>query len=260
MLNCFVLPLVLCLTLMGCASRGVLEGDDADPEPDTEQAAIQTPWTEASAAPYGPQPWRHLTLPGKRSTEFKPVRVEGRVATVATAASSASMLRKQMHVEPGELGQLRFSWRVPALIAGADMALREADDAPVRVVLAFDGDRSKFSAKNAMLSELARALTGEEMPYATLMYVWCNQRPAGSVIHNPRTDRIRKLVVESGEQRLGQWLEYAQDIRADFIRAFGEEPGTLTAVGIMTDSDNTRSSTQAWYGPLTMVPAGAPAP
>ena len=36
---------------------------------------------------------------------------------------------------------------------------------------------------------LLRILTGEELPYATLMYVWCNKRAPGSVVRNPRTDR-----------------------------------------------------------------------
>lgn len=99
-----------------------------------------------------------------------------------------------------------------------------------------------------MLSELARALTGEPMPYATLMYVWCNTRAPGSVITNPRTGRIRKLVVESGRGNLNQWLDYERDIRADFIQAFGEPPGALVGIAIMTDSDNTRTTAHAWYG------------
>ena len=132
------------------------------------------------------------------------------------------------------------------------MAVRESDDSPVRIVLAFEGDRSRFSAKNAMLSELSRTLTGEEMPYATLMYVWCNKREPGSVILNPRTDRIRKLVVQSGPLHLNQWLDYKRNIREDFERAFGEAPGALVGIGIMTDSDNTASTTNAWYGPVRL--------
>lgn len=170
------------------------------------------------------------------------------------AVASASMLRKTVRVEPAALGKLCFSWKVPALIEGADLTQRDGDDSPVRVVLAFEGDRSKFSAKNAMLSELALALTGEELPYATLMYVWGNHRAAGSVIINPRTDRIRKLVLESGPGQLNRWLDYERDIRADYEKAFGEAPGALVAIGIMTDTDNTRSSTLAWYGPVTLVP------
>jgi hypothetical protein len=103
-----------------------------------------------------------------------------------------------------------------------------------------------------MLSELSHALSGRPMPYATLMYVWCNQRPVDSVIQNPRTDRIRKIVVESGAVRLNQWITYERNIRADYEKAFGEPPGALIGIGLMTDSDNTRSQAQAWYGPIEL--------
>lgn len=216
-----------------------------------------SPWAAESAGPGTldmPQvtSWRHLTFPGKSPTEFSYMRKDGRDAVAVMAASSASMLRSKVRIEPAELGSVRFSWKVPQLIAGADMALREGDDSPVRVVLIFEGDRSRFSARDAMLSELVRTLTGEQMPYATLMYVWCNQRVPGTLITSPRTDRIRKLVVESGAKNLNQWLDYERNIRADYERAFGEAPGALTGIGIMTDSDNTRTTAQAWYGPVRL--------
>jgi hypothetical protein len=136
------------------------------------------------------------------------------------------------------------------------MARRDLDDSPARIVLVFDGDRSRFTPAEAMMSELARTLTGEEMPYATLMYVWCNRRAPGEVITNPRTSRIRKMVVESGATNLGRWLDYERDVRADYIRAFGEPPGALRGVAIMTDSDNTRSVTRAWYGAVRLSAGG----
>jgi hypothetical protein len=120
------------------------------------------------------------------------------------------------------------------------------------LILVFEGDRQRFSTQNQLLSELTLSLTGEPLPYATLMYVWCNDCPAESVIVNPRTDRIRKLAVESGAGRVGQWLRYRRDIRADFEKAFGEPPGALLGLAIMTDTDNTRSSTRAWYGPIRL--------
>jgi hypothetical protein len=165
------------------------------------------------------------------------------------------MLRSKIRIEPAELGSVRFSWKVPQLIAGADMALRDADDSPVRIVLVFEGDRSRFSIRDAALSELAHTLTGEKMPYATLMYVWCGKREPGTIIKSPRTERVRKLVVESGSRKLNQWLDYERNIRADFERAFGEKPGALVGIGIMSDSDNTRSAAKAWYGPVRLAPA-----
>jgi hypothetical protein len=234
------------LALAGCATAPVPPG------------IAETPWARQSGAPASTaKTWAHSLLPGKKPTRFRYERHEGRDALAVHADASASLLRQPVHIAPGQLGRLHFSWKVPALIVDADLALREKADAPVRIVLAFEGDRSRFSARDAALSELVRALTGEEMPYATLMYVWCNQRPAGTVIRGPRTDRIRKLVVESGAGRLDQWLDYERDIRADYERAFGEPPGALIGIGVMTDSDNTQSQAKAWYGPVRFVPTTA---
>ena len=240
----------LLLPLVACTSAPTVTD-----LPDSGVAA--NAWTSASiqpgAGPAATSSWQHYPLPGKQATEFSYARLDGRDAMAVRANSSASMLRQAVHIAPDQLGRVKFSWKVPELIAQADMALREADDSPVRLVLAFEGDRSKFSAKNAMLSELSHAITGEPLPYATLMYVWCNTRVPGSVIINPRTDRIRKLVVESGGKNLNHWLDYERDIRADFEKAFGEPPGALLAIGIMTDTDNTHSAARAWYGQVRLA-------
>ena len=196
--------------------------------------------------------WQAMRLPGKLLTAYRVDQQGPRNALLAEAASSASMLRQALHIPPGQLGALQFDWRVDQLIAGADMRLREAEDSPVRLILVFEGDRQRFSTPNQLLSELTLSLTGEPMPYATLMYVWCNDCPVESVIVNPRTDRIRKLAVESGPGRAGQWLHYRRNIRADFEKAFGEPPGALLGLAIMTDTDNTRSTTRAWYGAIRL--------
>ncbi len=165
------------------------------------------------------------------------------------------MMRQTVAIAPENLGQITFAWKVPQLIPAANMGLRDHDDSPVRVMLAFEGDRSRLSMKDAMLSELARTLTGEEMPYATLMYVWCNSRALGSVIVSPRTDRIRSIVVDSGPSHLNQWRDHQRDIQADYELAFGEKPGALIGVAIMSDSDNTRTDVKAWYGAVRITPA-----
>ncbi len=244
-----VVAAVTAAVLAGCA-----HGPNATSSPQADIGA--TPWAESLAPPphrSSPAPkWRHQVFPGKAPTEFAYARKDGRHAVAVRASSSASMLRKKVRIEPADLGAVRFSWRVPELIAGADMALRDMDDSPVRVMLVFEGDRSKFLPRDAMLSELAQAVTGEPLPYATLMYVWCNKREPGAVISSARTSRVRKLVVESGTGQLDQWVDYERDIAADFERAFGEKPGALVGIGVMTDSDNTRTNTRAWYGPLQL--------
>ena len=242
-------PLLICAGLMaGCATQPSSPVRAEVPHLPSPQA-FQT-WTPAQQLT-----WLAVSFPSKKPTQYRLALRQGREGMQADAQSALSMLRQSVHVPADQLGALKFSWYVPELIAGADMGVRESDDSPVRLVLAFEGDRSKFSARNAMLNELVRTLTHEEMPYATLMYVWCNHRPVESVIVNPRTDRIQKIVVESGPQKLQRWLDYERDIRADFEKAFGEAPGPLVAIGLMTDSDNTRTNTRAWYGNVQLVQA-----
>ncbi len=243
-------------------AAGLLAGCAVPPagvsEPSASADVGQSPWAQASRLIAGlpPSQWAHHALPGKVPTRFSYVRIDGRDALSARSEASASLVRMPVEVPGEQLARLQFSWKVASLIEEADMAVRSKDDAPVRVILAFDGDRSRLSARDLAMSELARALTGEELPYATLMYVWCNRRPVDSVIHNPRTDRIRKLVVESGPGELGRWRDYERDIQADFERAFGEKPGRLVGIAIMSDSDNTRAQGRAWYGPVRLVTKG----
>lgn len=242
-----ILAVGFCLLAAGCTGL-----------PTQPQQALDSTLVVAVAQPQNPvktwsAAWQHYPLPGKESTEYSPTRLDGRDVMAARAASSASLLRQRVNIPASDLDRIKFSWKVPELMARADLAARDNADSSVRIVLAFEGDRSRFSAKNAMLSELAHVMTGEPLPYATLMYVWCNSREAGSVITSARTDRIRKIVVESGTKNLNTWLDYERNIRADYEKAFGETPGALLAIGIMTDSDNTRSNTQAWYGPVTLT-------
>ena len=235
------------LLLQGCSSLQPVAKVNSDESTQAENQATATSWQ-----PEDQLKWEVVKIPGKAPTQYSVVRLSNRSTLMANAPSSASMLRKDLRIEPAQLNELSFSWQIQKLIDGADMAQRDQDDSPVRLVLAFDGDRSQFSPKNAMLNELTHALTGQPMPYATLMYVWCNQRPVNSVIQNPRTDRIRKIVVETGASRLNQWITYERNIRADYEKAFGEPPGALIGIGLMTDSDNTRSQAQAWYGPIAL--------
>ena len=212
------------------------------------------PWALASADVPGAKAWHHYRLPNKKNSEFKYQLLDGRATMTASASSSASMLRRAMWIDAADLGNINFSWKVPGLIEQADFSIREFDDAPVRVILTFEGDRSKFSSKNAMLSELALLVTGHEMPYATLVYTWCNDCAELSIIQNPRTDRVRKFPLESGPAKLNRWLDYQRDIKLDFEKAFGEAPGALTSVSIMTDTDNTKSRARAYYGTLRFIP------
>jgi hypothetical protein len=199
--------------------------------------------------------WHPVPLPGKTPTLYAAEHKDGRPSTAAISDKSASMWRRRVHLPAPAVGEVRFSWWVQDLIVSANVAEASKADAPARVMFAFEGDTSSLPARTRALFDLAEALTGERPPYATLVYVWDAKAPVGSVIVNPRTDRIRKIVVESGAGNLGRWLSYERDVAADYQRAFGKAPGRLIGIAVMTDSDNTASTTEAHYGELSLLSA-----
>jgi hypothetical protein len=217
-----------------------------------QQAEWRAAVDELLKTPPGGDAWQPFLLPGKRYAAFEFARQPGGAALSVSADASVSILRKRFDKALPEIDRIAFSWKVDGLPDDARLGEAGKDDAPVRILLSFDGDRSKWTGRNHRMSEMSRLLTGEELPYATLMYVWANHDAPETVIVNARTDRIRKVVVESGAQQVGRWRDYQRNIRADFVRAFGEEPGPLRAVAIMTDTDNTQSSLRAWYGRMTL--------
>jgi hypothetical protein len=210
---------------------------------------MSTPWSDL--------PWQPFALPSKRYMPFEPALADGRPALRVQADTSVSILRQRLPAgQPGLQVplQLHLSWRVDGLPADGDLAHIDRSDSPVGVVLAFEGDRSRWTGRQHRLSDLTQLLTGEPLPYATLAYVWSAQHPVESVVFNPRSDRIRKIVLDSGVQGLLQWREHVRDVQADYRRAFGEEPGPLVGIALMTDTDNTRSRLTAWYGALRLQP------
>jgi Protein of unknown function (DUF3047) len=191
--------------------------------------------------------WHDVPLPGKRRTAYRwELTPQGR-ELVARADGTASMYRKRLQKPSDASREVEFSWWADALPDGGDVADGGASDAAARVLFAFGGDHTQLSARNQMMFELARTLTGEAPPFATLAYVWDTSAPVGRVVTHPRSDRMRKIVVESGPGALRQWKRYRRTLGADFRLAFGEAPGPLLAVAVMTDGDNTRSQLTTRY-------------
>jgi hypothetical protein len=148
---------------------------------------------------------------------------------------------------------VRWRWRVVDLIVGADNQDRYAEDSPVRLMLFFDGDRSALPIKEQMMMETARLLTGQELPYSTLMYIWENRFSVGTVLPNSFTSQVKMFVAGSGpDVQLGQWKDFERNYVEDYRRAFGASPGRLIGVGIMTDTDNTGERIEAFYGDIEL--------
>ena len=236
----------------GCATRAPV--DAGQPEaPD-----VIAPFSTAVPGTQEPRGWQPYVLRRDRAaTRYTVVRDRDRAVLHARADAAATGLRCPVRIDPSARPRLQFSWRVSAMPEQTSVDTPEQDDAPVRVIVAFDGDPARLSLRDRLIFDQVELFTGQRLPFATLMYVWCAKLPPETVVRNHRTSRIHYLTVESGHRRLGQWLHYERDVVADYKRIYGEAPGLISSVGVLTDSDAMKHDQQAWYGDITLRAASA---
>ena len=227
----------------GEATRGAMTITQPTPFSTMHPGGSLAPWTVVGIAI------------GKRHTRYDLVDDEGFTVLHAIADNAASALAHPMYAELRDVPVIAWRWKIAGLVDDADSRQASREDAPARLVLEFDGDTRKLPLVERGIYGIARHVAGRELPYATLMYIWSNRERVGTVISNPRTRRVEMVVASSGAEGVGRWQSLSRNVRADFLRAFGEEPGRLMAIGVLTDTDNTDAHAEAWYGDIRLEPA-----
>lgn len=211
-----------------------------------------------------PAPWRIVGLPGNKVPLMSPeiVQLDGR--TVLQLRSDKNYGTVSHSIGPtsgparGEEGPwtLQWQWRLNQPLPQADLRRKEGDDAPLKVCAMFDLPLERIPFLERNLLRLARSLSGEALPGATLCYVWDHQLAAGTKLPNAYTARVRLIVLDSGEGALGQWVNHERDLQADFLASFGKESPTvppLLAIVVGADTDNTGGSSLGFVGDLHLM-------
>ncbi|MGB7815784.1 MAG: DUF3047 domain-containing protein [Methylotenera sp.] len=173
--------------------------------------------------------WQTKIFSGE--TRYAAATMNGRTALHANSTAAASGLFRKINVDLRKTPVLHWSWRVDNVLAGADERTKAGDDYPARVYVVFSGGAAFWRTR-------------------AINYVWSNNQPVNSHWSNAFTKNAQMIAVQSGTERLGQWVEEQHDVLADYRKLFGTEPNKVEAVAIMTDTDNTGATASAWYGDM----------
>lgn len=230
----------------GCAHRPAPQAD-AEREVAPPASLVVGHFSAAPPGSEWPPEWTPLTFPSiERHTRYRLVSDPTGQVLRADATSSASALMRELQVDLGAYPVLEWRWRVDNVLQRADIRTREGDDYPARLYVTFAHDESSIT----FTDRVAFSLTGRMPPRAAINYVWDTHAPAGTVVPNAYTDRVRMIVVESGNARVGDWITYRRNLAEDFRKAFGYEPPPVSGIAVMTDTDNTGEKATAFYGDI----------
>jgi len=197
-----------------------------------------------------PKGWKPLTFKKiPKLTTYELVKDGERVVVKATSEASASGLTKEVKIDSREFPFVRWQWKIENLLKNSDATRKDGDDYPARLYITFEYDPDKVSVGKKLKYKAGQVLFGD-IPIGAINYVWERKAPVGAVIDNAYTDFVKMVVVESGTQKLGLWIDEERNIYEDYKRAFGEEPPMINGVAIMSDTDNTKERATAYYGDI----------
>jgi len=186
----------------------------------------------------------------ERQTAYYLTRHKNQTVVKAYSEDAASGLYRKIDIDPAQYPQLRWQWKIDNLIKSADINSKDGDDYPARIYVSFDYDTDRLSTFERFKLNVYTAIHGEAPPLAVINYVWDNKAPIGTVLPNAYTDRVKMIVVQSGDSAVGQWRHETRNIYQDYQQAFGETPLKITSIALMTDTDNTHEIASTYYGDI----------
>ena len=178
--------------------------------------------------------WEARTFNGE--TRYGSIVEDGHGAVRADAEASGSGLFRTIRIDLKQTPVLAWRWRVAGTLGDIDETQRSGDDYAARVYVV---------ASHPLFFWRTRAIS----------YVWASRQPTGGEWPNAYTAQAKMVALRSGDAEAGRWVMERRDVRADFVRLFGEDVGSIDAVAIMTDTDDTGTRATAWYADLRFVAA-----
>lgn len=202
--------------------------------------------------------WTVVGLP-KQSfplTRFSRADTDGLQAHRIEANASYGNLVHELG--PAERGRwLQWRWKLETPLVAADLRSKAGDDAALKVCALFDLPLDALGLVERAQMRLARAVSGQWLPAATLCYVFDPLLPAGTVLPNAHSPRLRWIVAAGSGSALQTWLNERRDLHADFLRAFDGEASTvppLKAIAVGADADNTGGRSLGWVTAVELQP------
>ena len=191
--------------------------------------------------------WSELTFPKIANHTLYQVELQNDDTVLrASTDSSASGLVFNKHFNVYETQLVRWRWKISNVFVNGDATRKSGDDYALRIYVMFEYDSETAGFFEKALFESLKLIYGEYPPYKSLNYIWANRQHRKYILPNTYTDRAQMIAVESGSENVGRWLTEEVNILADYRRVFGDDPPKLASLAIMSDSDNTGESAQAY--------------
>ena len=136
----------------------------AQAPPATDAAPRVAPFSSGRAGATFPAGWLPIKInEQKKPTLYDLVDDQGKIVLHAAADGAASLLGVHGVFDIRAAPVIAWRWKISRLIESADNAVASKEDSPVRIVLEFDGDKSKLSVGERCQMATGKLLAGHDL-------------------------------------------------------------------------------------------------
>ena len=149
----------------------------------------------------------------------------------AHSKGDAVQIGREVEIDLRRYPFLRWRWRVARLCNGGDERYKKSGDSAAAVYVVFP--------------------TWKMWKPKALKYVWsASTLPKGYRTESPYSSDTKIIVLENRNASLGTWIQEWVNILRDYEKYWGKNLKPVKLIGVMSDSDNTRSEAVADYDDL----------
>lgn len=204
-----------------------------------------------------PEGWELLTYFGTAENEMS-VSTEGKKTVLhIKSLGSASALMKRPDVDLTEFPVLVWRWKINRVVGMAIENKKDRNDSAARIRVIFGKGGQEPRPTPPDLEEFFKSLgikrTAAEPPGFKIDYIWGNRVTRGEVLDYPGSRNHKMVVVESGNTDANRWIREKRNLIEDYERLFEAAPPGLSAIVILTDTDDTNEGVEAWYSSVVLM-------
>ncbi len=182
----------------------------------------------------------------KEHTQYSIEKAGDRNYLKVKSDSSASgiIFKKKFNVY--EYPKVRWLWKISNVYQKGNALEKSGDDYPIRVYIVFKYNPEKAPFGKRIKYGLVKKIYGEYPPHSSLNYIWANRKHKENIITNTYANEAKMIILQTGAEKAGKWIEQEVNIIEDYRKAFGSEPPVTASIAVMNDSDNTKESSVSY--------------
>jgi len=126
---------------------------------------------------------------------------------------------------------LNWEWKVSKLPAGGTFLDSDKDDQGAQIYVSFG------------------SLSWYNKPFVKAVgYYWSSTLPVGTEGPCPTWGKSQVIVVETGKEKIGEWVAEKRNVYEDYVRLFDDKkPSDVSALRLYTNSQHTETGSEVYF-------------